>query len=111
MKRDMMLRWSGMACAFLMSVSLSSCEKIYDDLEACPHGVSLRFVYDYNMAYANAFSRKVDCLTLYVYDNEDNYVATHVVTADSLLQDEGWRMQLELPERKLSFCGIRWHCL
>ena len=103
MKRDMMLRWSGMACAFLMLVSLSSCEKIYDDLEACPHGVSLRFVYDYNMADANAFPKKVDCLTLYVYDSEDNYVATHVVTADSLLKDEGWRMQLELPEGSYHF--------
>lgn len=103
MKRDMMLRWSGMVCAFLMLVSLSSCEKIYDDLEACPHGVSLRFVYDYNMAYANAFPQKVDCLTLYVYDSEDHYVATHVVTADSLLKDEGWRMQLELPEGSYHF--------
>ena len=103
MKRDMMLRWSGMVCAFLMLVSLSSCEKIYDDLEACPHGVSLRFVYDYNMAYANAFPQKVDCLTLYVYDIEDHYVATHVVTADSLLKDEGWRMQLELPEGSYHF--------
>ena len=93
-----MLRWPGMVYAFLMLVSLSSCEKIYDDLEACPHGVSLRFVYDYNMAYANAFPKKVDCLTLYVYDSEENYIATHVVTADSLLQDEEWRMQLELPE-------------
>ena len=103
-----MLRWSGMACAFLMSVSLSSCEKIYDDLEACPHGVSLRFVYDYNMAYANAFPKKVDCLTLYVYDNEDNYVATHVVTADSLLQVAD---ATGIARGKLSFRGIRRHCL
>ena len=103
MKRDMMLRWPGMVYAFLMLVSLSSCEKIYDDLEACPHGVSLRFVYDYNMAYANAFPKKVDCLTLYVYDSEENYIATHVVTADSLLQDEEWRMQLELPEGSYHF--------
>ncbi|MDE5638184.1 MAG: FimB/Mfa2 family fimbrial subunit [Odoribacter sp.] len=86
-----------------MLVSLSSCEKIYDNLEACPHGVSLRFVYDYNMEYANAFPKQVDCLTLYVYDKEDRYVATHVVTADSLLSDENWRMQLELPEGRYRF--------
>lgn len=98
MKRDMMLRWTGRAVAFLMLVALSSCEKIYDDLEPCPHGVSLRFVYDYNLLFANAFPNSVDCLTLYVYDSEDNYVATHVVTADSLLSDEDWRMQLELPQ-------------
>lgn len=103
MKRDMILRLAGAACAALMLVSLSSCEKIYDDLEACPHGVSLRFVYDYNMEYANAFPKQVDCLTLYVYDNEGRYVATHVVTADSLLSDENWRMRLELPEGRYHF--------
>jgi len=84
MKRDLILRLAGTAWAVLMLVSLSSCEKIYDDLEACPHGVALRFVYDYNMEYANAFPKQVDCMTLYVYDKENRYVATHVVTADSL---------------------------
>lgn len=103
MKRDLILWLAGTACAVLMLVSLSSCEKIYDNLEACPHGVSLRFVYDYNMEYANAFPKQVDCLTLYVYDEEDRYVATHVVTADSLLSDENWRMQLELPEGRYRF--------
>ena len=98
-----MLRWTGRAVAFLMLVALSSCEKIYDDLEPCPHGVSLRFVYDYNLLFANAFPKSVDCLTLYVYDSEDNYVATHVVTADSLLSDEDWRMQLELPQGSYHF--------
>ncbi|MDE6451781.1 MAG: FimB/Mfa2 family fimbrial subunit [Odoribacter sp.] len=86
-----------------MLVALSSCEKIYDDLEACPHGVSLRFVYDYNLFYANAFPKNVDCLTLYVYDEEGHYVATHVVTESALLQDEGWRMQLELPQGRYRF--------
>lgn len=98
-----MLWLAGMACTFLMLVSLSSCEKIYDDLEACPHGVSLRFVYDYNLLYANAFPGNVDCLTLYVYDDEGRYVATHVVEADSLLSDENWRMRLELPEGSYRF--------
>ena len=36
-------------CNFV--VSLLSCERIYEDLEPCQHGVSLRFVYDYNMEY------------------------------------------------------------
>lgn len=34
---------------------LSSCHGIYNDLEPCSQGVRLRFVYDYNMEYANAF--------------------------------------------------------
>ena len=52
----------------LINFAFSSCERIYEDLAPCPHGVSLRFIYDYNMEYANAFAKKVDCLTLLVYD-------------------------------------------
>ena len=43
---------------------LSSCHGIYNDLEPCSQGVRLRFVYDYNMEYANAFHSQVDCLAL-----------------------------------------------
>ena len=43
---------------------LSSCHGIYNDLEPCTRGVRLRFVYDYNMEYANAFHSQVDCLAL-----------------------------------------------
>lgn len=44
-----------MLVALLAAVALSSCERIFEDLDPCLHGVSLRFVYDYNMEYANAF--------------------------------------------------------
>lgn len=42
----------------LIGCVFSSCERIYEDLDPCVHGVSLRFVYDYNMEYANAFPKK-----------------------------------------------------
>ena len=92
----------------LMAVTLSSCERIYEDLDPCPHGVSLRFVYDYNMEYANAFPKKVDCLTLLIYDDKGNYVDTRVVTG-SELQDENYRMKLDLNEgtyRFVAYGGI-----
>lgn len=92
------------AALFVASVGLacSSCERIYDDLAPCPHGVSLRFVYDYNMLYANAFPSSVDCLTLYVYDEGGHYVDTRVVTGPEL-QDENYRMILDLEEGTYRF--------
>ena len=48
---------------------------IYNDLEPCSQGVRLRFVYDYNMEYANAFHSQVDCLALLVYDEQGNYLS------------------------------------
>lgn len=89
-------------CAVSMSLAFSSCERIYDDLEPCPHGIVLRFVYDYNMLYANAFPSSVDCLTLYIYDEADNYVGTRIVTGPEL-QDENYRMTLDLEEGNYRF--------
>ena len=84
-RRNPVLRFIGAVLgAALMIAALPACENIYEDLQPCPHGVSLRFVYDYNMAYANAFPREVDCLTLLVFDDEDRYVATRTVTGDKL---------------------------
>ncbi len=82
--------------AALVIAMLASCNSvIYDDLEPCPMGVSLRFVYDYNMEYANAFPKKVDCITLYVYDEEGNYLSTHTESSE-LLRSEEYRMTVDL---------------
>lgn len=88
--------------AMLATVALSSCERIFEDLDPCPHGVSLRFVYDYNMEFANAFPSQVDCLTLYIYDDKDNYVDTKIVTGAEL-QDEDYRMTLDLEKGNYHF--------
>lgn len=88
--------------AVLMTASFSSCESIFEDLDACPHGVSLRFVYDYNMEFANAFPSKVDCLTLLVYDGQGNYVTT-VTEKGAALADESYRMRLDLDKGEYRF--------
>ncbi|GAB6870125.1 FimB/Mfa2 family fimbrial subunit [Bacteroides rodentium] len=90
------------AAALTAAVALASCERIFEDLDPCPHGVSLRFVYDYNMEFANAFPAQVDCLTLLIYDDEDNYVDTKTVTGAEL-QDEDYRMKLDLEEGEYHF--------
>lgn len=81
-----------LVCPWMM---FTSCEYIHEDLMPCERGVSLRFVYDYNMEYANAFPSKVHCLTLYVYDGEGNYVTTFTEKTD-VLKDENYRMKIDL---------------
>lgn len=79
----------------ILAVSLSSCDAIYDDLQPCPQGLRLRFVYDYNMEYANAFTSQVDCLTLLVYNTDGDYITTY--TADkNQTSDENWRLTFDL---------------
>lgn len=86
----------GMAfTAMLMSLCTTSCEHIFDYIDACRYGVNLRFVYDYNMEYANAFPSKVDCVTLLVYDENGNFVTSRTETSD-VLRNEDYRMTIDL---------------
>ena len=79
----------------LIGSTMTSCDDvIYDGLDPCPQGVRLRFVYDYNMEFANSFHKKVDCVTLYVYDEKGNYLKTITETTD-VLADENYRMTLD----------------
>ncbi len=86
----------GAAIAAASVMGLTGCGAINDDLPPCPEGVNLRFVFDYNMEFANAFPSQVDCLTLLVYDDKGNYITTRTETT-SVLADENWRMTLDLP--------------
>ncbi|MDE7347139.1 MAG: FimB/Mfa2 family fimbrial subunit [Muribaculaceae bacterium] len=77
-------------------LSFSSCDRLHEDLQPCPQGVRLRFVYNYNMEFANAFPSQVDCLTVLFYDSDGNYVTTKTNMTASDLSDENWRMTVDL---------------
>lgn len=91
------------AITSLAALSLMSCDSvIYDDTHPCDQGVTLRFVYNYNMEWADAFASKVHCLTLMVYDANGNYISKHVGEPDEISQ-EGYSMKLPLPEGSYHF--------
>lgn len=84
----------GLFCLSLGMI-LNSCSTIWIGEEYCPHGVRLRFVYDYNMEYADAFNSQVHCVSILVFDESGNYVTTLEETGD-LLKNEDYRMELDL---------------
>lgn len=77
-------------------MAFTSCSAVYDDLEECPRGVIMRFIFDYNLEFANAFPKQVDCLTVYIFDSEGNLVERRTETS-GVLADEDWRMKFDLP--------------
>ncbi len=81
-----------MAAAF---TPFFSCDRLREDLPECDRGARIRFVYDYNMEFANAFPSQVDCLTVLFYDSEGRYVTTQTNTTSDLA-DENWRMVVDL---------------
>ncbi len=85
----------------IAAIGATSCQSlIYEDLDPCDEGLRLRFIYDYNMEFANGFPAQVDCLTLLVYDANGKYLMTKTVTDRTLLGDENWRMTIDLPAGK-----------
>lgn len=95
--RREIFRITAIACVAMAAVTMPSCDSaIYDYLDPCPQGVKLRFIYDYNMEFANAFPSQVDCLTLLVYDADGRYITSYNQPTDELLSDENWRLVMDL---------------
>lgn len=88
-------RFLRLLTAFAALVALFSCESVYDDQDDCPRGVSIRYRYDYNMLFADAFASHVDCVTCYVFDSEGNYLAEYSEQG-AALADESYRMSFPL---------------
>lgn len=84
------------AAAITAPAMLTSCDAVIDDaLPECREGLEVRFIYDYNMEWANAFPSQSHCLTLYVYDKEGRWVKTQSEVGEPLA-DEGYRMHVDL---------------
>ena len=62
--------------AVLAALALSSCDMMTEDLDDCPTGLYVTFVYDYNIQRADMLKDHVGGLTLYVYDESDRLVAS-----------------------------------
>lgn len=81
--------------ALIVTLGCFSCNSVIDDGTDHPCGLKVRFVYDYNMEYANSFHNKVDCVTLFVFDEQGNFVTTLEEKSDAL-KSENFRMHVDL---------------
>lgn len=79
------------------AMTLAACDSaIYDYDNDCREGMELKFVFDYNMEWADAFASKVHCLTVLVYDGNGNLVESRADTSDNL-RSPGYSMVFDLP--------------
>lgn len=92
----MRIKFKMLAAFTLLAVLFSSCDNFHEHLQPCDQGLKLRFVYDYNMEFANAFPSQVDCLKVFFYDKDGRPVAVREAFRPDL-QDENWRMTVDLP--------------
>lgn len=89
--------------------SVSSCSAIMeDDPVPCEQGISIQFIYEYNLERADAFNAQVDCLTLHIYDSDGNYLMTRSEKSD-VLKNKNYCMNIDLPEgdyRLIAYGGV-----
>lgn len=96
------------AVPFFCAALFAACDKqVYDDLEPCPSDYHLKFRYDYNMKYADAFPSEVDCVAVWAFDNNGKLVWKHRESLETLQKDK-YKVRLPLQQGKYDFvtwCG------
>lgn len=90
----------GTSC-FIVSLAAAlfsavSCDNvIYDDLEPCVTECRMKFVYDYNILYADAFRSEVGSLDVWIFDTDGRFL-WHGSEYGEALKKEGYSMTVPL---------------
>lgn len=80
-----------------LSLGLASCHNlVFDDEGDCEVTYGLRFVYDMNLDWADAFSTLVNRVNLYAFDSNGNFVKEWDLT-EAQTSVPGYTMTLDLP--------------
>ena len=77
---------------FIFGSMLGSCEVLSEEEEDC--AVYVRFRYDMNMEFTDAFQHAVNSVTLYAFD-KDGVLAFQKTEEGELLKEDGYRMRLD----------------
>lgn len=94
----------------MLAVLFTSCENniIYDEQGDCSVYYKIKFKYDKNMKYADAFAKEVTSVALYVFDANGTLVYNGN-DSGAALADENYSMPVELNPGKynmLAWCGV-----
>ena len=83
-------------------VMVSSCENelIFEGEEDCGIYYRIRFKYDYNIKFADAFANEVNSVALYVFDEDDVLVEEIATTDKEALSSGTFEIPLELEPGK-----------
>lgn len=93
----------GISFSLLLTISascLQGCQgMVYEEEGDCNPYYKVRFVYDMNMKFADAFSNEVNEVTLYVIDENDNVVWSRHESGEALKAD-GYLMDVDVAPGK-----------
>lgn len=97
------------ALVAVFSISFSSCESFFEEEGDCTPIHKIRFVYDMNLKWADAFPSEVHSVDLFVFDEDGKYVKTYYGRGDEVDQP-GYEIILDVPAGKpytfVAWCGL-----
>ena len=71
------------------SVAICSCDSILDEPKAdCSVSYKVKFKYDYNMKYADAFAHEVKSVTLYAFDKDGKLAFQRIESGEALAKED-----------------------
>lgn len=85
---------AGLCLLLLLGGTLTACDAIYEDEGDCTTYYRVKFTYDMNMEFVDAFARNVRRVTLYLFNAEGRLVGTQAESG-SVLAADGYVMNLE----------------
>ena len=90
-------KWGLMLATLFVALSTSSCKEgfIYEGEGDCGVYYNIEFKYDYNMKFADAFSKEVKSIALYVFQN-DTLVKSVIESNEAAIAADGFAIPLEL---------------
>lgn len=92
----------------LLSLSTTSCEDFFEYEGNCDVIHKIKFVYDRNLKWADAFPSEVKSVNLYAYDSEGVFIKKYTAKGTEL-SDPDYNMILDLPGgsyRFVAWCGL-----
>ena len=87
----------------VLGVTMVSCENILEEeVVDCSVEYRVKFKYDHNMKFADAFANEVRSVTLYAFDQEGKFVYQRTEQGD-ILGEDGYSMPVEVQEGEYRF--------
>ena len=100
MKLKSLLRHIAMWFVLIGSLIMTSCDSFNEDLPECR--LFVKFKYDYNMDFADAFHSQVDKVELYVFDKDGKFLFKQAEEG-STLGTGSYLMEVKLPVGQYQF--------
>ena len=99
-----------MGALALLASAATSCQSIYDDGLDCDPKYYLRFVFDMNMEFADAFTKQVNSVDVWVFDKETRELVDHISESGDALKDNSFMVPLSVNPGDyhiVTWCGLK----